>query len=572
MKLDLEKTRLLVWGNAAGILEEFGDGRSPLLQDEHMLDSLNKILEQIELLFTGTEELQQRYGFQPARDTTTEVQPDEVFVSPRSMDAFRRSYRKFFSRFKPNRTRPNMASKTRWAIRDKDSFEVMIGHIRDFVDGLNKLLPFSVDLQDRILEHEINALGISRDLERLRLLESAFAVFYPAWSSRASAIIEASEDGTNYRRIEDWISQAEVQKPSYPPDQISQPTRSLPTIKPETCKSTSCVVVLEYCSFESTVRLPQNAKSFLVVTRQCRKTIQGETSCGGLRRSIPVEEKKLESLSKDPWNIGLRISREINYRPFQEVSRPDSKRWRYYDTHFLTKALIYIYCSLCVHQIEVALAICCGNGIYENARFVIRIDDRLPSSCEPYPLAKSMESLLQRFRAWPASVLRHFDLPFLEQRIYQLESSQGAQLQSELDRDSGHHVKLIFDECISEGDLNLPCAAVVILTEPSACSETLERPPFPRDSRKPRETDIFEMTKSNKNGTISWTRRYLGAYSTVPYLKTPLDAPAPRQLSPPVSHRSKRSRQSYSASGSAIHRNPNDEEQGEEESELDWDE
>ena len=31
VKLDLEKTRLLIWGNAVGILEAFDEGRSPLL-------------------------------------------------------------------------------------------------------------------------------------------------------------------------------------------------------------------------------------------------------------------------------------------------------------------------------------------------------------------------------------------------------------------------------------------------------------------------------------------------------------------------------------------------------------
>ena len=115
----------------------------------------------------------------------------------------------------------------------------MISDIREFVDGLYRLMPVSTDAQNRVVEHEIEALSISKDLGRLRLFESASAESYRIWSSRASAVIEASENGTIYRGVEDWISHAEAQRQHHQTLKPVQLVRDLPTVLPEDCKSTS---------------------------------------------------------------------------------------------------------------------------------------------------------------------------------------------------------------------------------------------------------------------------------------------------------------------------------------------
>jgi hypothetical protein len=42
VKLDLEKTRLLIWGNGVGIMKSPGDGRAPELDDEGKAPTVRK--------------------------------------------------------------------------------------------------------------------------------------------------------------------------------------------------------------------------------------------------------------------------------------------------------------------------------------------------------------------------------------------------------------------------------------------------------------------------------------------------------------------------------------------------
>ena len=60
VKLDIEKTRLLVWGNTIGILN---DGRHhALLEDESTVALLERCLKSIEKLLTDSDELRRSYG------------------------------------------------------------------------------------------------------------------------------------------------------------------------------------------------------------------------------------------------------------------------------------------------------------------------------------------------------------------------------------------------------------------------------------------------------------------------------------------------------------------------------
>lgn len=71
-KLDLEKTRLLIWGNHVGVLNPDGQSRLAALQDQRVPDSLRTCLTQIENLLSNTEQLRGNYGLQAAgRDEQT---------------------------------------------------------------------------------------------------------------------------------------------------------------------------------------------------------------------------------------------------------------------------------------------------------------------------------------------------------------------------------------------------------------------------------------------------------------------------------------------------------------------
>ena len=212
-----------------------------------------------------------------------------------------------------------------------------------------------------------------------------------------------------------------------------------------------------------------------------------------------------------------------------------------------------------------ALTFYYGSGVSEYINFLIRVDERLPVRCKSTIPLQDMENLLEKVRQNPK-----FDVPFLEHRIYELESYLAVGQQPERYQPAEHHVDRIFKECNKRNGDALQCVAIIVLTESSSCSETLECPPFPLESRRPRETEIFEMVKSFENQTTSWKRRFIGTYPKNqnrvvyrPELNAPLVsvALAPsarsssasfRQLSPPASQSSKRRRLASSVSGSAV--------------------
>jgi len=52
----------------------------------------------------------------------------------------------------------SIVSKTEWAIHSRGEFEVPIVHLRDFIDGLNQILPVSKESQDLIIQNDIASI------------------------------------------------------------------------------------------------------------------------------------------------------------------------------------------------------------------------------------------------------------------------------------------------------------------------------------------------------------------------------------------------------------------------------
>ena len=203
VKLDLEKTRLLIWGNTAGIMDDT-NGRSSELGDIGIRKLVERCLESIRCLLTDSEKLQQKYGLQLTTGMEPKVGRYKNFLSTTSMNVFRTSYKRFQSRSSEEQGRPTLLSRTKWAIHDKVKFESLINHLKDLLDGLNQVLPVPQESQDRILRDDIASLDISK----LRLVQTACEGSYQALSDAASAIIEMSECNTNQRHVEEWIENA----------------------------------------------------------------------------------------------------------------------------------------------------------------------------------------------------------------------------------------------------------------------------------------------------------------------------------------------------------------------------
>jgi len=207
VKLDLEKTRLLIWGNAHGIMKADDEGRAVELSQAPKAELIGKCLERIQSLLSDTVKFQKTYGLRSSAKVEGRAGNTSDIVSANSMNIFKTSYRRFWVRFASNKSRPSLLTRTRWAIHDKAKFEGLIVHLRDLVDGLSEVLPVKRETQDQIVRDDINSiLGLSK----LRLVQSACEGSYRTWSALASAVIEATEIGTIDRRnIEEWMMDAE---------------------------------------------------------------------------------------------------------------------------------------------------------------------------------------------------------------------------------------------------------------------------------------------------------------------------------------------------------------------------
>jgi hypothetical protein len=208
VKLDIQKARLLSWGNSVGIVRALDDGRSAILEDEPAVQVIKRTLESIHVLLTDSQQLRDRYDMRevPESSNTTTLRYIEL-VSPTSMTIFRRSYTRLCNRIITNNSRVPASNRVIWAIQDREKFGSLVDDLRDLVDGLVTLLtPVVQSVGNRIIEDDIASLKISN----LRLFVEACRgeeeEVYQAWSGVASEAVFASEHGTgDHRIVEEWM-------------------------------------------------------------------------------------------------------------------------------------------------------------------------------------------------------------------------------------------------------------------------------------------------------------------------------------------------------------------------------
>jgi hypothetical protein len=206
VKLDLEKTRLLAWGDAAGILDQ---GKKPhsttqAIRNGTNEELMNRSLRCIMSLLTDVEMLQNRYGVRSASPVSQKRLP--FMVSENSMNRFKVACQRFWSRFETDHSGdpPALLTKIKWAIHDKKQFEELIHHLKDCIDGLYELLPDKGQTHEGIISNDIESI---HHLPTLKLIQAACDEgSYVNWSEKASAIIDGSQVATTDRRIiESWI-------------------------------------------------------------------------------------------------------------------------------------------------------------------------------------------------------------------------------------------------------------------------------------------------------------------------------------------------------------------------------
>lgn len=205
VNFDVEKTRLLIWGNAVGILNPEGEGRVSELNNSHVGSLIERCLESIKFLLSDADDLQNVYGLRHLVDEENGPQHPAI-LSVNSMSVFKASYRRFWARFAGKLSRSTLAMRTRWSIYDKKKFEQLIGCLRGLINGLYQIVSMPKEVQNRTLKDDLHSI---LDISKLRLVQSACDGTYPMLSEAASSIISASECGSIDRRnVEEWLGDA----------------------------------------------------------------------------------------------------------------------------------------------------------------------------------------------------------------------------------------------------------------------------------------------------------------------------------------------------------------------------
>jgi hypothetical protein len=195
LKLDIEKARLLIWGDNVGVFS--AGGPNPQLLDERMVDLIRRILVQVESLLTDSEKLRATYGVRNL-DKSWERAVD--YVSRKSHVIFRTSASRFFTRNSSKLSaapQGSRAARIKWAVYEREKFQHLVNNLSDLVDSLFELVSVARETQDRIIIEDIESIV---NISHLAIIEEATDTSHRAYSQAAASTRSLTEAGTVDRR------------------------------------------------------------------------------------------------------------------------------------------------------------------------------------------------------------------------------------------------------------------------------------------------------------------------------------------------------------------------------------
>ncbi|KAI4524936.1 hypothetical protein K525DRAFT_291374 [Schizophyllum commune Loenen D] len=205
VKLEVERVRLLMWGQAVGLssvrLPEEGVPSPgpchPRLGRPEVTDAVMRILGCIHHLFKDTDALQRRYGLQRTSERSSvsavlDISPENNASSATILESvFKKAYASLQKSSRRNNRITTLRKRAHWAILDKTKFSLLVQEIRAFNDSLSALFPdVSTETQDS-LRQDIEA---SDEIASLRLLQQASANDYAELSDTASERLSLLEE------------------------------------------------------------------------------------------------------------------------------------------------------------------------------------------------------------------------------------------------------------------------------------------------------------------------------------------------------------------------------------------
>ncbi|KAG4293471.1 hypothetical protein FPRO06_00056 [Fusarium proliferatum] len=227
IKLDIEKALLLQWADRVKLLQADHDVR---LNEPNTQTLVLRILGSVRSLLTDADHLQKRYGLRLESDTETAtlppistsmgLEPDFSYLPSRllsgpiplqnvssdqqrdqSQSGWRFSQKRMKSFVKRLEALPvpeqgratttSIAQKTRWVIRDKQKFEVLIQYLAELTTKLDQVVPpSSSEIARSMIQSDIEL--IKKDVRKLLLFQEA--------AGNHTAIAQSTEENLDIMR------------------------------------------------------------------------------------------------------------------------------------------------------------------------------------------------------------------------------------------------------------------------------------------------------------------------------------------------------------------------------------
>ncbi|KAF3894273.1 HeLo domain-containing protein [Trichophyton interdigitale] len=202
-KLEVERLRLLAWGESVGLnsVDQGGTTVHIKLQQEAVRKTVLELLGAIQHCFEQSSRLQDRYGLQPVLEehdnTLSLVSPNKSGLPFESL--FRRAYQNLRLNANERQVHASIVKKAAWAIHDKKKFQTMVVTIKGLNDSLQNLFP-GIDYKTMaFINDKINQID---DPPPLKLLREATTSDYEDISETASIRLDTLETSSAiYRPI-----------------------------------------------------------------------------------------------------------------------------------------------------------------------------------------------------------------------------------------------------------------------------------------------------------------------------------------------------------------------------------
>ncbi|KAJ4137192.1 hypothetical protein NW768_002773 [Fusarium equiseti] len=196
LQYELEKCRFYNWGDKMGLAD---DSKQNLLSEWHSKELVAETLRQVIALFSDAQVIRKKYGCDDITSSAAALLP-----APDTSHGITRAFDHF--RIKSPNSDESMSrlKKTKWVIRDRKKFFVLVSEVRSLIDSLEKI---TSDLSSTVRLEELLRIRINEitNVDTLLGIASVWKESHPRVASAASTKADTiSMISGRYEFVSQW--------------------------------------------------------------------------------------------------------------------------------------------------------------------------------------------------------------------------------------------------------------------------------------------------------------------------------------------------------------------------------